>query len=435
MRLNSLIHFLQHNKIQLLLVAVFCATNATANVTLSNEVCKGFLYEAQQLERAGSSEKGAPSYGRFQRLEERLRLFCPDISYQALSKNVSKNKAKSDNKPILQVAAIDLKQGIEPYESTKKQQAWLAFYRATERCTKMRKTTQEHVYCTEEISKQKRLFDLHWEGLEQSKERDVAALKKVEPKKHVVTNHSVEQKINPSTQDTNSSHVKPNTTNSRDQYKQSPQQASTWLFIGRYIWLILLITSIVVVTVTLWPYTRRILNNQISRLFLSTFLSKSLPKTDYYLAGKIHFVSDGKTHHIDQLILSKFGVFVVQYQTQCGSIWQDTHSELWTQSVDDERYYFDNPIVDLDKKVAFLKDLLDIEGHVQGCIIFPNDVSFRTTVPSQVCLYDQAPSYIKQIDTPYFELQRLEALKEQIKLYQKDTSFTERFSQLVTQGP
>nr|WP_281358248.1 nuclease-related domain-containing protein [Pseudoalteromonas caenipelagi] len=172
-----------------------------------------------------------------------------------------------------------------------------------------------------------------------------------------------------------------------------------------------------------------------SRVLLSSFLAKSLPKSDYALAGKVHFLADGKMHHIDELVISKFGIFIVQYQNQGGAIWEDAHSDLWTQSIDDERNYFDNPITEVAQKVEWLKGLLDIESHVESCIVFPNDVFFRTSMPQQVCLYKNAPSYIKQFNVAHFEPQKLDVIKEQIKLYQKDMSFAHRVSQLVTQGP
>ncbi|MBD1583756.1 nuclease-related domain-containing protein [Pseudoalteromonas sp. S16_S37] len=412
--------------------ALACAMNVQAQSALSADVCRSFLTEAQKLVSLGANQKGHSSYSRLQRLEERLRLFCPDFNFELKTVNAPKKTVKSDNKPLLQVAATDLKQSDEQYQDADKQSAWLQFYKASERCSKARKTTQEHVYCSEEIAQQKRDFEQQWQQQSTAQVSSSSAnigqnLQASEQvKTHVPNAVQVESK-QPEPQLRN--------THQYEQYAQSQQQTSIWLHVGRYVWFILLIASILVVTGTVWPYTRRILHHQISRILLSSFLAKSLPKSDYNLVGKIHFLADGKMHHIDELVISKYGIFIVQYQNQGGAIWEDAHSDLWTQSIDDERNYFDNPLTEVAQKIKWLKGLLDIEAHVEGCIVFPNDVFFRTPMAQKVCLYKNAPSYIQQFDVTVFEPQQLDMLKEQIKLYQKDMSFTQRITQLVTQGP
>ncbi|BBN83477.1 hypothetical protein PA25_34620 [Pseudoalteromonas sp. A25] len=407
-----------------------CTLNVQAQATLAPDVCRGFVSEAEQLVRSGANQKGDPSYNRLQRLEERLRQFCPNSDFLKEPQKKPTASVKNDNKPVLQVATTRLKQIVEPYQNADKHSAWLQFYQASERCAKTQKTTQEHVYCSEEIAQQKRLFELQWQqpspGAELTSNEKVADSEQTEPTKQLKVSPNANKPSNQTT---------PLANPQMQGYTPTQQQTSPWLYVGRYVWLILLIASILVVAVTVWPYTRRVLYHQASRLLLSYVLAKALPKSAYTLTGKVYFFADGKMHQIDELVVSKFGIFVVQYQRQAGAIWEDAHSDLWTQSIDDERYYFDNPMTELSQKIKWVKGLLDVEHHVDGCVVFPNDVHFRTEMPEQVCLYKGAPNYIKQFNTEQFTSLQLDMFKEQIKLHRKDMSLAQRIGQLVTQGP
>ncbi|OHU94498.1 hypothetical protein BIW53_15625 [Pseudoalteromonas byunsanensis] len=400
---------------------------SNAQMQLSEEICKSFLVEARSLERAGAYQKGQPSYNRWQRLDERLRLFCSDVVVYTSHQQDKPKVATHANKPVLQVASAQLNQGPERYKNAKKQAAWVDFYQPSAQCQKANKTAQEHVNCNEEATENRVQFEQYWlktleqqqVNAEQQKDDEEAdkEIAKVEPKS--LPSQNAQKAISNPAQ-SNTPMVAPTV--------QSQPEPSKWSNVGSYVWVVLLIASIAVVAVTLWPYTKRATSHFLNRLQLHRFIKQSIGD-NYFAFGKVCLGTHNHRLDVDELLVSKFGVFVIQYQSQAGSIWVDSHSEYWTQSIDDERHYFENPFEALNKKIAVLREFLDINTHIYGCVVFPKDVYFRTPMPNEVCTYSDAPGLIKAYNQVCFDDEQIEQIKIQIELYQQDSSLIERIKQ------
>ncbi|WP_234401345.1 nuclease-related domain-containing protein [Pseudoalteromonas sp. T1lg23B] len=394
---------------------------------LSEEVCQSFLTEARSLERVGANQKGHDSYNRWQRLDERLRLFCEDMVVYTPHQQDKPKVAVHANKPVLQVAATQLNQAPERYKNAEKQAAWQEYYQPSAQCSKVNKTAQEHVSCNQEATQSRVQFEQYWQ--EHSEQQHVNAKQQQvdgEADKEIV---KAEQTQLSSKRVENDKPVQvQHTTHVAAPVAQLQSEPSKWQQVGRYVWVALLIASIAVVSVTLWPYTKRALGHFTSRLLLHRFFKQSLDD-NYFALGKVRLGTRNHVLDVDELIVSKFGVFVVQYQRQAGAIWVDSHSEYWTQSIDDERHYFENPFDALNKKIAVLRELLDINTHIYGCVVFPKDVYFRTPMPNEVCTYLDAPGHIQAHNTVCFNDEQIEQITLQIELYQQGSSLIERIKQ------
>ncbi|OHU84237.1 hypothetical protein BET10_01050 [Pseudoalteromonas amylolytica] len=408
------------------LLLLFWSALSKAQMQLPEDVCQSFLIEARALERAGASQKGQPSYNRWQRLDERLRLFCADVVVYTPQQQVKTKIATHANKPVLQVAATQLHQGPGRYSEPHKQAAWLEFYQPSASCQKANKTTQQHVRCNQEVTENRALFEKYWlETVQQQhKSGDQQPVKEV-PNTEVVKPAQPQPVQNVQKAQPNS--VQDNTT-SIASLTQPQSESSIWRHVGSYVWIVLLIASFTVVTVTLWPYTKRAISHFVSRLLLHRFFKQSLGD-NYLTLGKVRLGTANNVLDVDELLVSKYGIFVVQYQSQAGAIWVDSHSDYWTQSIDDERHYFDNPFDALNKKIALLREVLDLNTHIYGCIVFPKDVYFRTPMPNEVCTYSDAPKLIKAYDKVCFDDEQIAQIKLQVELYQQDSSLLERIKQ------
>ncbi len=72
-------------------------------------------------------------------------------------------------------------------------------------------------------------------------------------------------------------------------------------------------------------------------------LSK-LDREEYRVINDALIVSGDRSSHIDHIVISQFGIFVIETKHYKGWIHGDEHSEYWTQSIYSDKFKFRNPI-------------------------------------------------------------------------------------------
>ena len=72
---------------------------------------------------------------------------------------------------------------------------------------------------------------------------------------------------------------------------------------------------------------------------------KRLPKDKFIILNDIMIKDDNGTHQIDHLVLSEFGIFVIEMKNYYGGIAGNENQEYWFEYIKKKRYKFDNPII------------------------------------------------------------------------------------------
>ncbi len=101
------------------------------------------------------------------------------------------------------------------------------------------------------------------------------------------------------------------------------------------------------------------------------------------------------TTQIDHVIVSRFGIFVVEAKNMKGWIFGDEQSRQWTQSLFGKKYKFQNPLHQNYRHTKALSEFLGI-GHdkIFSLVMFWGECEFKTSMPSNVLARGYA-SYIK----------------------------------------
>lgn len=93
---------------------------------------------------------------------------------------------------------------------------------------------------------------------------------------------------------------------------------------------------------------------------------------------------DGTTQ-IDHLVVSPYGVFVVETKNMKGWISGSPHDARWTQTIYRRRFRFRNPVRQNYKHVKAMQGLFGLRSHqVHGVVVFVGGCSFRTPMPPEV---------------------------------------------------
>lgn len=100
---------------------------------------------------------------------------------------------------------------------------------------------------------------------------------------------------------------------------------------------------------------------------------------------------------IDHLIISVYGIFVIETKNKSGWIYGNKNSPSWTQTFENgKKFRFQNPLRQNYKHTETIRTLLDIpEKYIHSLVAFSGKARFKTELPANVIFYKQIPSYIK----------------------------------------
>ena len=101
-------------------------------------------------------------------------------------------------------------------------------------------------------------------------------------------------------------------------------------------------------------------------------LREGLP-AGYLVLNDVYLpLADGTTTQIDHVVVSQFGIFVVETKTYAGWIFGDERSAQWTQTIYRKKSRFQNPLRQNYRHICALADNLGIDrSYFQSVIASP----------------------------------------------------------------
>lgn len=110
-----------------------------------------------------------------------------------------------------------------------------------------------------------------------------------------------------------------------------------------------------------------------------------LDKNKYHLFKNVTISTNDGTTQIDHIIVSKYGIFVIETKNMKGWIFGDKNQKTWTQKIYKHTNKFQNPLHQNYKHVKTLESLLNInQNKIFSIITFVGDSTFKTEMPENV---------------------------------------------------
>ncbi len=134
----------------------------------------------------------------------------------------------------------------------------------------------------------------------------------------------------------------------------------------------------------------------VRREIVNNFSSKS-----WYLFNNVTLKTENGTTQIDHILISKYGVFVIETKHYKGWLFADANSKKWTQVIFGYKYKFQNPLHQNYKHIKVVQSTLDFlpSEQVTGLVVFTGDGTFKTTQPPNVYSLKSLVSHLKSLDT------------------------------------
>ena len=107
---------------------------------------------------------------------------------------------------------------------------------------------------------------------------------------------------------------------------------------------------------------------------------------DYHLMNHVTLRLKDGTTQVDHILVSRFGVFVIETKDYKGWIFANAKQANWTQVLYRRKFKFQNPIFQNSRHVRAIQDLLDFlpPDAIKSVVVFTGEAEFKTEIPSGV---------------------------------------------------
>jgi restriction system protein len=120
--------------------------------------------------------------------------------------------------------------------------------------------------------------------------------------------------------------------------------------------------------------------------------------------------AENGTTQVDHVLVSVFGIFVIETKNLKGWIFGSADSQQWTQSIFGRKYQFQNPLRQNYRHTKCLSDHLDLDhGLFHSVVFFIGECEFKTAMPPNV-LTTGLGSYITSFGQPILSEKQVEAV-------------------------
>lgn len=119
---------------------------------------------------------------------------------------------------------------------------------------------------------------------------------------------------------------------------------------------------------------------------LSRALQVRFVAPDYHLLNHVTLRLKDGTTQIDHVLLSRFGIFVIETKDYTGWIFASPDDRYWTQVLYRAKFRFQNPIRQNHVHARAIQKLLDFlpADVVRPVVVFTGDAEFKTDIPDGV---------------------------------------------------
>lgn len=133
--------------------------------------------------------------------------------------------------------------------------------------------------------------------------------------------------------------------------------------------------------------------------FLVNRLLAKLPKVEYTTIKDVTLPTGDGTTQIDHIVVSKFGIFVVETKNMKGWIFGSAKQKQWTQKIYRHTSKFQNPLHQNYKHIKTLESSLGCNPeHIHSLIVLIGDSTFKTDMPNNVTYARGCLKYISQFN-------------------------------------
>lgn len=152
-----------------------------------------------------------------------------------------------------------------------------------------------------------------------------------------------------------------------------------------------------------------------------------LPPAQYTVLHDVLLPHDGSTTQIDHVILSPFGVFVIETKNYDGWIFGNARQSQWTQVLGRRKFRFQNPLHQNYRHVRCLAELTQVQPEmIHSLVVFTQRSTFKTQMPAHVIKTSDLLRTVQGFSQPLLTESQLKAVAAAISAAAIASTFASR---------
>lgn len=156
------------------------------------------------------------------------------------------------------------------------------------------------------------------------------------------------------------------------------------------------------------------------------YLWLSLGNKSYRKFHNIIFPSNNGTTQVDHLIISIYGLFIVETKNKKGWIFGSEQQTNWTQLIYGKKYSFQNPLRQVFRQKKILSEFLNLnESSIHTVVYFVGDCKFKTTLPDNV-INSGVDRFIKRFRNQILSTEDVNQVIKAIEKHLSESSLSNR---------
>lgn len=142
-----------------------------------------------------------------------------------------------------------------------------------------------------------------------------------------------------------------------------------------------------------------------------------LPKDNYLILNDLLFKDENKTAQIDHVVISQYGIFVIETKTYTGWIYGNSNQTYWVQNKWGNKYEFYNPIFQNEGHIRFLlnkfPEIRNLQLFIHPVEVFVNcsKLNLKGEVESVITI-DLLKNFILGFDHEFISFEECLKVKE-----------------------
>lgn len=162
----------------------------------------------------------------------------------------------------------------------------------------------------------------------------------------------------------------------------------------------------------IWFGNQARIKGAIAERQLRRVLQRELPIGYHHYSNLVLPTAHGDFTEIDHLVLSRFGIFVIEVKNYKGWICGSETQEKWAVHQPWSKHLVMNPLRQNYKHTEAVKYLLELnssanEGQVYSVIAFSSRAEFKTRMPTNVIFIEMIGNYLQQFTQSCFSEEQL----------------------------
>ncbi|AMD00991.1 NERD domain-containing protein [Halomonas chromatireducens] len=149
--------------------------------------------------------------------------------------------------------------------------------------------------------------------------------------------------------------------------------------------------------------------------FVKLIAKVRLPADEYRGIHNVTLATPDGTTQIDHVLVSRYGIFVIETKHMTGWIFGSERQAQWTQKIYRKSFKFQNPLRQNYKHVKALEALLDVPADtIHSLVVFSGSAVFKTRMPGNVTIGGGYVRYIRSFREPVLSDSQVQEVLESI---------------------